>query len=263
MMITTLSTSKVIDRTFSTGDLPILVTCNDQKQYICKYMRADSLSAYKLTSELIGSILAKYWNLNTPEIVFVKILSEHTKPFAIQYNHSAEAIGYQKINNAIDIANYINDDIKQSKKLFTQLLKIALFDFWIANEDRTCNNANMLYVDRDEKLISIDYGGIFNTNSYQAKLCQLSSFDSIIYADIFKHLKTNSDFQNIVEKSKKYYDICINKSRKIFTDLETLQIPKSWNITENILRQKINELFEKQWIDNCFSNYEKTLRQNF
>ncbi|MBQ4405848.1 MAG: hypothetical protein II852_02435 [Bacteroidales bacterium] len=89
--------------------------------------------------------MAKYWNLNTPEIVFVKILPEHTKPFAIQYNHSAEAIGYQKINNAIDIANYINDDIKQSK----------------------------------------------------------------------------------------------------------------------ILRQKINELFERQWIDDCFSNYKETLRQNF
>lgn len=262
-MIPTLHSSKVIDRTFSTGDLPILVTCSDQKQYICKYMRADSVSAYKLASELIGSILAKYWNLYTPEIVFVKILPEHTKPFAIQYNNCAEAIGYQKISNAIDIANYINDDIKQSEKLFTQLLKIALFDFWVANEDRTCNNANMLYVDRDEKLISIDYGGIFNTNSYQAKLCQLSSFDSIIYADIFKHLKTDSDFQNIVEKSKKYYDICINKSRKIFTDLDKLRIPKSWNVSDKILQQKLNELFEKQWIDDCFSNFVETLQQNF
>jgi hypothetical protein len=166
-------------------------------------MRADSVSAYKLASELLGSFLAKYWNLNTPEIAFVKILPEHTKQFAIPCNYNTEAIGYQKINNAADVTNCINGDIKKSAKLFSQLLKIALFDFWVANEDRTCNNANILYVYRDEKLISIDYGEIFKTNSFQTELYQLFSFDSIIYADIFRHLKTKSDFQIIVEKAKK------------------------------------------------------------
>ena len=78
-MTHTLTTIKKIDRTFSTGDMPVLVTCSDPKQYICKYMRADSVSAYKLASELIGSLLAQYWNLNTPEFAFVKILPEHTK----------------------------------------------------------------------------------------------------------------------------------------------------------------------------------------
>lgn len=262
-MIPTLTTIKEIDRTFSTGDMPVLVTCSDQKQYICKYMRADSVSAYKLASELIGSLLAQYWNLNTPEFAFVKILPEHTKPIVLPCNYNAEAVGYQKIENAADITNCIDGDIKQSVKLFSQLLRIALFDFWVANEDRTCNNANMLYVDRTEKLISIDYGGIFNTNSYQSAIYQLSSCDSIICADIFKHLKTNANFQKLVAKTKKYYDICISKSRNIFNVIDTMAIPKGWNISGNVLQGKINELFEKQWIDNCFSNYVETLRQNF
>ena len=262
-MIPTLTTIKDIDRTFSTGDMPVLVTCSDQKQYICKYLRADSVSAYKLASELIGSLLAHNWNLNTPDFVFVKILPEHTKPFCIPCNYNAEAVGYKKIENAADITNCIDGDIKQSDKIFSQLLKIALFDFWVANEDRTCNNANMLYIDRAEKLISIDYGGIFNTNSYKSTIYQLSSCDSIIYADIFKHLKTNVKFQKLVDKTKKYYDICISKSRDIFNFFDTITIPPKWNVSESALRIKINELFEKQWIDDCFSNYVETLRQNF
>ena len=263
MLIPTLSTIKEIDRTFSTGDMPFLVACSDQKQYICKYMRADSASAYKLANELIGSLLAKLWNLNTPEVALVKILPEHTKQHGIPCNYNAEAIGYQKIENAADITNCIDGDIKQSDKLFWQLLRIALFDFWVANEDRTCNNANMLYVDRTEKLISIDYGGIFNTNTFQSPIYQLSSFDSIIYADIFRYLKTENDFQKIIDKSKKIYDICISKSREIFMYFGTRWIPQLWNVSEEVLRKKINELFEKQWIDECFSNYVETLRQNF
>lgn len=262
-MLPTLTTIKEIDRTFSTGDLPILVTCSDQKQYICKYMRADSVSAYKLASELLGSLLAQYWNLNTPEITFVKIRPEHTKQYAIPCNFNVEAVGYKKIENAADITNCIDGDIKRSDKLFRQLLQIALFDFWVANEDRTCNNANMLYVDRTEQLFSIDYGGIFNTNNYQTAIYQLSSCDSIIYADIFKHLKTNTDRQIIVDKAKKYYDICINKSRGLSTVLNSLNIPKLWNVPKNILVTKINELFEKQWIEDCFANYVETLRENF
>ena len=262
-MLPTLTTIKEIDRIFSTGDMPILVACSDQRQYICKYMRADSVSAYKLASEIVGSLLAQYWKLNTPEFALVKILPEHTKQFAIPCNHNAEAVGYQKIDNAADITNCIDGDIKKSNKLFWQLLRIAMFDFWVANEDRTCNNANMLYVERAEKLISIDYGGIFNTNSFQTPTYQLSSCDSIIYADIFNHLKTGTDFQKIVDKSKKIYDICISKSRGIFTYFGTQWIPQLWNVSEDVLRTKINELFEKQWIDDCFSNYIETLRQNF
>ena len=37
-------------------------------------------------------------------------------------------------------------------------MKIALFDFWIANEDRNANNANLLYDVGRGRLISIDYG---------------------------------------------------------------------------------------------------------
>ncbi|MBO7598486.1 MAG: hypothetical protein J6T70_15725 [Bacteroidales bacterium] len=261
-MLSTRSTIQEIDSVFPTGDLPVLVTCDDQKQYICKYMRADSVSAYKLASELLGSLLAQHWGLNTPEIVFVKIQPEHTKRCAIQCNHNAEAIGYLKIDNAADVTNCINNDIKKSDNLFNQLIQIALFDFWVANEDRTCNNANMLYVDRDEKLISIDYGGIFNTNSFDTSLYQLSPYDSIIYADIFSRLKNDSKNMSIIDNAKKTYDICIKNCRDVLTNIDTMMIPQIWNVSKETLRNKINELFDKQWINCCFDNFKETLQHN-
>lgn len=67
----------------------------------------------------------------------------------------------------------------------------------------------------------------------------------------------------MLKKRKKYYDICIRKSCKIFTDLDTLKIPELWNVSGEFLRDKINDFFEKQWIDGCFSNFVETLQQNF
>jgi len=74
----------------------------------------------------------------------------------------------------------------------TQLLIIALFDFWIANEDRTANNYNLLYRTDNRSLVSIDYGGILNSCTMNRPLSQLEVTDSILYSDLFDFLSQDT-----------------------------------------------------------------------
>ena len=39
-------------------------------------------------------------------------------------------------------------------------------------------------------------------------------------------------------------------------------IPQIWNVSKETLRNKINELFDKQWINCCFDNFKETLQHN-
>lgn len=67
---------KIIEKTYNTGEEPVLVACNDHQSYICKYTRYSG-SANKLVCELMGAIFAKTWMLHTPEIAVVKVRQEH------------------------------------------------------------------------------------------------------------------------------------------------------------------------------------------
>lgn len=270
--ITYLETIKNIEKQYLTGDMPVLVTCNNHGQYICKYMRSDSASAYKLVSEFLGTKFAKCWGIETPSIVFLKINPAHFANFSIPYKTGSTAIGFLKINDAIDITDSTCGDIEPQRKMFWDLLKIALFDFWIANEDRTCNNSNLIYSQSifQEKLISIDYGGIFNTNSYSNGLQQLSASDSILCADIFNVLKTagmsqKDEFapQRFEDIMKTYFYSSVERCKSFYQEIKSNYFPSEWNISDEIVDRKVSQLFDDKWIDECLNNFLQTFYQNF
>ena len=86
MAIPVIESVKAIEQQFNTGEEPVLVTCSDMNTYICKYMRS-SAAAYKLVCELIGAQMAISWQLDTPEVAFVKI-----KPSPKDWNIATEIV---------------------------------------------------------------------------------------------------------------------------------------------------------------------------
>ena len=172
-MIPHLSSIKQIEKQYNTGDLPVLVVCSDKEAYICKYMPSSN-SAFKLACELVGAMMANAWNIESPATAFIRIETTHWAGIHTPHNLTAPAWGYKKLDNVVDITPTTCNIVKNTTELLLQLLKIALFDFWIANEDRTYNNANLLYDIIEEKLVSIDYGGIFNTSTFEYPLSQLT-----------------------------------------------------------------------------------------
>lgn len=262
MSISYLHSIQDVSFVYETGDRPVLVLCSDMQQYICKYMRPNSTIAYKLECELIGAQMADAWNLNTPPVAIVNIKPNHWNN-SVSHSIGAPAIGFRKMENVLDVASTTYKQVTPNKDTLYQLLKIALFDFWIANEDRTCNNANLLYNVETEQIISIDYGGVLNNVLFDNPLSQLTETDSILCADIFAHIckavSPKTLFQNVQLLEKDYYK-CIGRGRKKKSVLQTM--PKEWSVSADKVALKIDELFATQWIEETWQNFVECLKSN-
>ena len=125
MSIPKIHSIQSISAKYNTGDEPVLVLCSDKRQYICKYMRSSATIAYKLACEYIGAKLAAIWKINTPPVALVNILPAHWETVNVTHNLSAPAIGFQKLENVIDITPTFTQ-IAANKKTLMQLLKIGM-----------------------------------------------------------------------------------------------------------------------------------------
>ena len=57
---------------------------------------------------------------------------------------SAPSIGSRWLDGVVDITPSTYAKVPATIDTLEQLMRIALFDFWIANEDRNANNANLM-----------------------------------------------------------------------------------------------------------------------
>ena len=254
---------KAIEQQFNTGEEPVLVYCSDMNAYICKYMRS-SLSAYKLACELIGSQMAKAWLLETPETAFVTIRAGHWSGRFVQHNLSAPALGCRRLEHVVDITPSTFSLVKQSDNVMRQLLKIALFDFWIANEDRNSNNANLLYDVVENRLVSIDYGCILNTATFEYPMSQLTSTDTILCSDLFQHIQDGISQQMIyklVESLEDDYNKSYVRAGKQVDEILGC-MPNGWHVPTSVIESKLSQLFDKGWTSAVWDNFMECFKEN-
>ena len=259
MSIQLLDSVKSIERQYLTGEEPVLVLCSDMNAYICKYMRS-SFAAYKLACELVGAQMAMAWHLDTPEIAFVRIRPSHWP----KGGQATLSIGSRMLDGVVDITPSTYREVESSAKTLTQLLRIALFDFWTANEDRNANNANLLYDVEKEGLVSIDYGCIFNTATFEFPLSQLTSTDTILYSGLFQYLvqdKSRATLEAMVKPLRAYYLSCLNRCRRHGSEMAKA-MPTDWNVPSAYVEKKIGQLFESEWVDGVWSNFMECFTEN-
>lgn len=194
---------KAIQKQYNTGEQPVLVVCSDLHGYVCKYKRSLG-SAYKLVCELSGAFLANAWHLKIPKFALIEICYEHWTSLR-SLSLSAPAFGSRIIDSVVDVTSTFEKEICLSSGLKEQILEIALFDLWVANEDRNWNNANLLYDMATGYLIVIDHGCIFNTATFDYNLSMLTQNETILCSDlahtILKHI-TPDEKDSILEKTK-------------------------------------------------------------
>ena len=255
------STSKISTH-YDTGEKPVLVECNDMHSYICKYPRYSG-NAGKLVCELLGALLAKAWKLNTPDVAFVGVRQHHVPADMSGSLFSRILLGSRKCENVIDITSGTIPNISPSVQLTKQLLKIALFDMWIANEDRNANNANLMYDLVNDSLVAIDFGCSFNTSTLEYPLSQLTETDSIINSDLFRQIAKNMSDEQVKEMANELvehdYPAALSASKEVIeSGIENI-VPKEWSFHKDVLRMKTNELLTREWTSNVKTNYEEIL----
>lgn len=144
------------------------------------------------------------------------------------------------------------------------MLKIALFDFWVANEDRTYNNANLLYDVKCDELVSIDYGGIFNTSTFEYPMSQLTMTDTILYAEIFKQFNnrfSNNEIRSVAVGLEEYYRKSVDNCKGVLGGIAS-GIPLEWKVDNSIIHNKLMQLFDKVWVDEVWANFVECLNDN-
>lgn len=270
-----LQTIEGIHRQFyGTGMEPLLVTCNDMQDWICKYSRFPNC----LVKEYIGSAFAKYWNIKTPDTCFITVLEEHidlNQYRGLQLNwFRQDCFGSLFLQNAELITNAIlplfNDSIFRAKiEDKADFLWIAFFDIWTANEDRHHNNYNLLLNAVDTVpyfFYTIDHETLFNSSFLERELYEITEDETIINTEIAKLLfRSKNKTKQIVEDLVQNFYLCTSKCEE---ELETIiqLIPESWNInTEQFADQLKQRLFSKEWKNKCeitFRTYVQTFLIN-
>ena len=256
MNMNSVHASGEILKVYQTGDRPILVLCSDGFHYICKY-KQPGYSAYKLVNELIGCEFAKVWEIATPANSLVTNDPIIWSVAGISHDPKAPLLGSRKMEDVFDLSDFNCNQVKVSSDSLFQLLKIALFDLWLANEDRTCNNYNLLYDLKQEKIVSIDYGGIFNSGILNNPICQLTREDSIITSNLYYRLKT-ANLQSVV--SQMHIDMLrvVAKCKRSLQSV-LVSIPVEWNVDTMAVKKKTEEVFSAEWLTDTWFNFKELL----
>lgn len=267
-----LQTIEGIHRRFDgTGMKPLLVTCDDGQDWVCKYHRFPS----SLLKEYIGSEFAKHWGIQTPDTSFIRVLEEHIDLnqyqglqlswfrhdcFGSLFLHQAELI----TNATLPLFNNSNFRAKIRNK--TDFLWIALFDIWTANEDRNHNNYNLLLNTIGPSsyfFYTIDHETLFNSSLLERELYEITEDETIINTEIAKLLfYSNKKTNRIVEELIQNFYLCITLCENQLDSIIQF-IPVSWNInTGELVNQMKQHLFSDEWKKKCETTF-RTYVQTF
>ena len=254
-----LNSIDVIRRQFPTGEEPVLVMCSDMNRYICKYIH-NSASAQKLVCELVGVRMAEAWGLNVPKAVLVNVKPEHWPTQFTRPKMMTTMLGSKYLETVEYVMPSTFNKLAQTSSMFNQLLKIALFDFWVANEDRNANNSNLLYDIANRFLVPIDFGCILNSADLDFSMMQLTSTDTILSSPLFKYLAQNVSEKRMQELHS-YFDTCLSRCHLLVNSIIE-ELPSDWNVPTKKVNDKLKQLFEPDWTEAVWSNFEECLNDS-
>ncbi|MGM9698346.1 MAG: HipA family kinase [Prevotella sp.] len=260
----TVSSIKRVEHKYMTGEEPLLVTCSDLNAYICKYMRS-SASAYKMVCELVGQHFADIWSLNAPKAALVMIKPSHWPNMGCSHSVSAPCIGSRKIDGALDVTSSTIDCMVREKQTLHDLLRIALFDFWIANEDRNSNNYNLLYDVNGQRIAAIDFGCIFNTATFDYPLSQLTATDTVLYSELFEMLSRETNEGEMTALCRSLHRLYHGNLLRCRQEVEKLLslLPKEWHVPQEVVDAKVMQLFEASRTEAVWNNFMECLNENY
>ncbi len=239
---------------------------DDFEEYICKY---DSNG--KLINEYCSHCFLDAWGIPRLTGAFVTILPEHVNPEIISNRTQPHHFGkptfglrYQK--ETVDVSNMLvglRGNYHELSKYQSRgtLLKIALFDLWLANTDRSANNYNLLVQSMGDRfqIIPIDHSDVFDGCRLGQELAQLTAEDSILYADLAHVLLYNS--KKIAEEANAILDnfpTFVLNCHDVLSDI-VAGIPNEWCLNKQQLEQQIREavIENDTWLNDTKANFRE------
>ena len=236
-----------------------------------KYARG--LPAQSLMAEWIAAHAARVTKLMIPAVAVVEVAPEHRPdPAQIRLVSSARLniplFGLQFVPSSevdqttVALFSKRNEKEKVHDKL--QLLRIALFDLWIANDDRNQGNYNLLLNEGQNgyEFIVIDHGAAFNTCAAlndSTPLCELTYDESLLSSTLLKHFfKRPNNFAATIQSLQAELDEWrVQAAQQAATWVA--EAPEAWGVNKEQWLHFIQErLTTEDWIakvKKAFHNY--------
>lgn len=256
-----LNSIQTADKQFDTQTKPILIGCNDFNAYVCKYGTGTGF-ANRLLCEYIAAQFMRIWELPIPDFALVKINPEHIPTnfriskasfnqtcFGLKYNRS-----YVELTevNALDIAKPFKTNTHKQT-----LLKIALFDCWLSNEDRSSNHYNLMFdLETDNNIIAIDNECIFNSRVFDRTIYELNYYDSLLSGIFAQRLFNKKDLTTqVINNLKTYFYLCVLNCEKNQNKI-IANVPSDWQIDGKLVSNKLTEIFSDDWKNKTFTTFQ-------
>lgn len=239
--------------------------CNDLNYYACKYGKPNNLF-----NEYLAASFCKIWGIPVPDFSFVKVEDGHIPEGYPKADFSYPCFGSFYLEYALDANEFLNTwkgKNNEIEKIFNKadLLKIGLFDLWLSNEDRNHNNHNLLINPTVEgyQIVAIDHVTIFNTNSLNYKLEQLTENESIIDTVFCNMLfKRGVKLNEMLTELEENFYLCVKECSEKFTKI-LKEVPNEWNIDVVEREKRIREsLFDEVWSRQTMSYFRTVLESS-
>lgn len=253
------------------GSWPIIILAENIEYYICKY---DSVS--KLINEYLAHQFLQIWGIPVFEAAFVQIRQEHILDKFIEgrlqkWMFNKPTFGLLYNENAPDVTMVLPElrgDYNEINKFVNRkdLLKIALFDLWVAHNDRNINHYNMLIrpTDNGFEFVPIDHSEIFDGSNLGGKISQLTEEDSILSSELLKTFvfrKRNAQeiSLEIVNNFSNFVNNCNDKLPEIVAG-----IPDEWCKDKTSILNSVRDLIveNQSWLDETIKNFKELVEIN-
>ena len=258
-----------IVRVLDSGTKPVHLIADDTQEYVAKHNRGREPCTW-LRNELLAHAYARIWDLPTLEGALMRVDPGHVGGQAstfcqpAYFKHTSFATRYRRdsteFNQFLDQLTY-----HESKRFHNRqdLLKIALFDIWLANEDRTPGNPNLL-VTADEQGHTIrvmDHEHIFNSNGIERPLSLLTLEDSILTHPALRTLlgkefnKDTGMATNLVADLVPLAQACEQRTDEILSYL-----PADWQVDVATFTPLVRRrLFAGEWLRDVGQHFHELL----
>ncbi|MDA3854600.1 MAG: hypothetical protein PF444_10240 [Bacteroidales bacterium] len=256
----------IIQRYTTEGHSPYLVIDSELDQYVLKTPnnRNDKESLIK---EFLCAILLYYWEIDMPQSAILEVNKglkfDDDKDLSNDFTLSDVFYGSKHIKNSIDLSKIFSSEGKVSLNKISNreaLLKIALFDIWIENEDRRPSNNNLLLCPSGGNFIlnPIDHAFTFSSLSFDIinpDYVAFSDNDSILHTSlgegVIGELKKNRTWEVDI---KEYFYLCIENVK---ANIEYIynSIPSELGMTQSYRTNLSEFLFNKRRNQEVFEQF--------
>ena len=249
----------IINQYNTEGHSPLKVLADDLNPYVLKFPK-NPFDKVSIVKEFVCFYLLKCWSIATPDIAALSVPGNLLKECGFISNRDKRLIegtvcfGSKLIPDAIELMDFLAaQNAAAQKKIFNpeDMIKIALFDLWIENDDRRPTNNNIVLGTHNKGFViyPIDHAFTFSTMNFSELTHSSVSFsdnDSILLSPLAKSVLKKTGFKtDFRRKLEEMFYLCIENAKLFFPQIVS-NIPVNLEFT-NEDKSKLSEfLFNKE-----------------